>query len=329
TATPATPTDTTSARNTPGAATISLTVDGQTREFIVYVGRSVHATAAAPVVFMLHGTSGTGDEFFQSSQWREKADTVGLIAVFPTALTYCSREDENGDGDMVDAGEQKVFTKWAHGKLGGPELPVCTAQEIATLPAALRALVTHPLIDDTRFIDQVITWLKANRRIEEKRIYASGFSAGGAMVQRLLVERNSVFAALHAHAGGLTVPPVPSRAISFVYSLGSQDDRYVTPFGIPAFPIDAQTMAVPAFKSMATTRQLSVLQLADQYTYTEQIVRGVEVGRWAYRTSLVGASNSYEFVLFDGVTHIYPNGINSRLTMADLIWPFFATQRLP
>jgi polyhydroxybutyrate depolymerase len=330
TAPPPTPSDTTSTiRNVPSAETVTLTVDGQPREFIVYVGRNAPATTAVPVVFMLHGTSGTGEEFLNDSRWREKADTVGFIAVFPTALTYCFREDENGDGDFVDVGELKATTKWAHGTLGGPEMPLCTAADVALLTATMRARVSHPFVEDTPFFDQMITWLKANRRVDAKRIYASGFSAGGAMVQRLLVERNAVFAALHAHAGGMTVPPVPARAISFIYSLGNRDDRYVPNFSVPFFPLDAQTMTAPGFKNMATAKQLGVLQLADQYTYSESIVRGKEVARWAYRTSLVGASNSYEFVLFDELGHAYPSGNAYPLTMADLIWPFFAGQRLP
>ena len=75
-------------------------------------------TTAVPVVFMLLGTSGTGEEFLADSRWREKADTVGFIAVFPTALTYCFREDENRDGDFVDVDELKATTsghtaRWA------------------------------------------------------------------------------------------------------------------------------------------------------------------------------------------------------------------------
>jgi polyhydroxybutyrate depolymerase len=330
TAPPPTPSDTTSTiRNVPGTSRVTLTVDGQPREFVVYVGRNTPAATAVPVVFMLHGTSGTGEEFLADSRWREKADTVGFIAVFPTALTYCFREDENADGDLVDVGELKATTKWAHGSLGGPDLPLCSAADVAQLSAAMQARVSHPLVEDTRFFDQMIVWLKANRRVDEKRIYASGFSAGGAMVQRLLVERHAVFAALHAHAGGMTVTPALTRAISFIYSIGNRDDRYVPHFNVPFFPLDAQTMSAPAFKNMAATKQLGVLQLADQYTYSESIVRGKEVARWAYRTSLVGASNSYEFVLFDELGHAYPSGNAYPLTMADLIWPFFAGQRLP
>ncbi len=325
-----TPPDTTSSvRNEPGAATVTLTVDGQVREFMVYVGRNASATAAAPVVFMLHGTSGTGQEFLEGSRWREKADTVGFIAVFPTALTYCFREDENGDGDLIDAGELKATTKWTHGTLGTPDMPLCSAQDIALLSAAMRARVSHPLVEDTPFFDQMLVWLKANRRIDEKRVYASGFSAGGAMVQRLLIERHAVFAALHAHAGGLNVPPVPTRAISFIYSVGNRDDRYVVPFNVDFFPLDAQAMTVPAFRNMASAKQLTALQLSDQFTYSTSTVKGKALGRWAYRSSLVGASNSYEFVLFEDLGHAYPSGNGYPVTIVDLIWPFFAGQQLP
>ena len=44
--------------------------------------------ARSPVVFMFHGRSGTGHQFLRISGWREQADAVGLVAVFPTGVRY-------------------------------------------------------------------------------------------------------------------------------------------------------------------------------------------------------------------------------------------------
>lgn len=320
--------DTTSVRNTPGTSTISLTVDGQAREFVVHVGLNSPATAA-PVVVVLHGTSGSGPDFFDRSRWREKADTIGFIAVFPSALAYCYREDDNGDGDIVDPVDLQVATRWTIGVLNTPAMPLCTPTEVAALPAVAQARVTHPFVEDTPFVDAVLAWLRTNRRIDDRRVYGTGFSAGGAMIHRLLVERNSVFAALHAHAGPMFVTPMPGRAISFVFSLGNTDDRFMAFLRVPAIPLGQQTLTSEPFKGWLSTHQVTQLRLADQFTYSQSVLGGKTLARWTFRNSLSGAGNSYEFVLFEDLGHVYPVGASYPVTMADVIWPFFAAQRLP
>ena len=64
----------------------TLDLDGVQRRFEVYVPANVPADA--PVVFMFHGSSGTGEQFANISGWREEADQRGLIAVFPTGETH-------------------------------------------------------------------------------------------------------------------------------------------------------------------------------------------------------------------------------------------------
>ena len=154
------------------------------------------------------------------------------------------------------------------------------------------------------------------------------------MVQRLLVERSNVFAALHAHAGGFTVPLATTRAISFVYSVGNRDDRYVPNFDVPFFSAGCgRQMTAPGFQEHRRPNGSSSPSCSWPISTrnSESIVRGKEVDPvMAYRTSLVGASNSYEFVLFDELGHAYPQ--RERIPVDDggsHHWPFFAGQRLP
>ena len=73
----------------------TVEVDGHPRRYLVYVPNRRPATGArAPVVFMFHGRSGTGDQYLRISGWREQADAVGLVAVFPTGVRY--RDLESG-----------------------------------------------------------------------------------------------------------------------------------------------------------------------------------------------------------------------------------------
>lgn len=317
--------------NVTGTTSRTLTVQGMQREFVVHVGSTVGANTAVPVVFMLHGTSGDGPQFYNISGWREKADAEGFIAVFPSALTHCLHEDENKDGDFTDADEQHVTTKWAMGDLGNPaKMPLCTAGEIAALNAQNRALADHPLADDMAFFDAMITFLKANYLVNAKRIYVTGFSNGAQMSNRLAVERTSVFAATAAHAGGTSVTPTPDRSISVVSSMGSRDDRFTVPLGVTEFPMGESTLTqYPTLGGIMVQELLVELRLTQAYTYDELTINGKKVSRWTFRTSTAGATNSLQFLMFQDNYHMYPNGTTYPVVMANVLWEFFKTQQLP
>src|SRR5262245_57849423 len=68
----------------PGVNCRLMNVDGFTRRFVVWVPVA-GVPANAPAVFMLHGSSGTGEQFLKISGWREKATQERFIAIFPTA----------------------------------------------------------------------------------------------------------------------------------------------------------------------------------------------------------------------------------------------------
>ena len=317
--------------NTPGTTNRTAAIQGLTREFVVHVGATVGARTAVPVVFMNHGTSGDGPQFFNISGWREKADVEGFIAVFPSALTHCLHEDENKDGDFTDADEMHVTTKWAHGELGDPaRMPLCTAAEVAALNAQNRALVNHPLADDLAFFDAMVSFLQQNYVVDPKAIYVSGFSNGAQMSNRLAVDRSAVYAATAGHAGGLSVPTIASRAISAVVSLGTLDDRVTTPLGIAEIPLGESTLVqYPLIPVFFIQPMLTQLRLTQAYTYDEPTINGKRTSRWTFRTSTVGASNSLSFTLVDDNLHQYPNGSNHPMVMANVLWTFFKTQRLP
>ena len=321
-----------SVTNTPGTTTRTLTVDGSQRQFVVHVGSTVGASTAVPVVFMLHGTTGDGQQFFNISGWREKADQEGFIAVFPSSLEYCFYEDENQDGDFDDAGERKIATKWTHGDLGNPTaMPLCTPQVIASLPAAVRATVDHPFREDVPFFDAMIAFLKANYVIDEKRIYVTGFSNGAQFANRLAIERNSIFASTAAHAGGTSVVPTTGRQMQVVSSVGNLDDRYTVPFGVTEFPVQESTLtAYPRLGVAFVQPVITQLNLTSAYTYDELTIAGKKVGRWQFRTGKTGPTTSaVVFLMFKDNYHTYPNGTTYPVVMANVLWEFFKTQRLP
>jgi hypothetical protein len=147
--------------NVPGTALRTLTIDGQQREFYVHVGRNAPSNAPVPVVFFFHGSGSNGFEHLQKSRWREKADTIGFIAIFPSALAYCFKEDANGDGDMLDRGELHASAKWTSGPLGGPTRPLCKPADYLKLTPNQRLATLHRFQDDTAFVDAMLADVKA------------------------------------------------------------------------------------------------------------------------------------------------------------------------
>lgn len=321
---------------TPGACGTKtvhrLTIDGLVREYIVYLSWKAQQPGAAksPVVFMLHGTSGDGERFFNISGWREKADAEGLIAVFPSALSHCFYEDENRDG-VYAANERKLTTKWSSGALGVADgLPLCAAAEVAQLPAAQRALVDHPQADDMAFFAQMLDALAATYPADMKRVYASGFSNGGAMTSRLAAQMSTRFAAIATAAGVLGVPALPAqRPLSVTFSVGASDPGLAASFGYATLPLDASLGSASGFVNRLITPWTTVLQLAPSFSWSKATPFGTTLSRFTYTTSIVGAGNRFNAVIIDGADHLYPNGSNHPFKMAELLWEFFKSESLP
>lgn len=314
--------------NTVGRQDHALTVDGIERQTIVYVGTPA-AAIDAPVVFVFHGTSQDGEKFFSDSRWREKADAEGFIAVFPTALTYCYKEDDNRDGDYDDLGEMRVSTKWSNGKLGEVDgFPLCDSAELAKLDPARRALVEHPFVDDVVFVDAMVDLLGRTYRIDRSRVYATGFSNGASFTSRLAKERSMLFAAAAPGSGTLAVTPeLAPRPMDVIHWVGSKDDRFI-PVDV-TIKVDESLLATPYFKSRFVTPMLATLGLADAYTYSEQLVGSRTIATFTYATSTMGNTNRYSFSVIEGMFHIYPSGTPAGLAAADFAWDLFSTQSLP
>jgi polyhydroxybutyrate depolymerase len=307
-----------------------LTVDGVVREVVIHVPVSVDGSQDVPVVFMLHGTSGDGDKFYNISGWVPKADQEGFIAVFPSALTYCLGDDEDYDG-VIEPNEYKITTKWAAGKLGTEVMPLCTDEQVAAFPPNRQAQIESRILrDDVAFIDAIVDALEELVPADLRRLYVTGFSNGASMSGRLLVERTNTFAAFAMAAGTPTVPGPALRPAPVVFTVGSLDDRFLVPLGLGSLPLDETLLDIPEIRQGLSEIALDV-QLDDtQVTFEPTPVQGHVVPVFRYDQSLVcGADNVFLAAVIEGATHQYPNGTNHPLVMANVLWSFFSQYSLP
>jgi polyhydroxybutyrate depolymerase len=289
---------------TPGRNDHTINVDNTPREFIVYVPSKYDHNSPTPVVVMIHGSNQSGNIMYENTGWAAKAEAENILVVFPTSWKY----------PLV--GEGGVHEKWN------------------TPGTASEVVPGTELKDDIKFIRSIVEALKATFNVDEKRIFASGFSNGGGFVlTRLIPSMNDVFAAYSTGGAGLigeaTLEDIPMQVSAPLYSvMGTNDNKISEGQGIPVpFPFTAdELMNDPIFYGMLE-KTATLLNLETSYTVESDPI----FTRLTYADSTVGADNEYIFMMIRGIGHVYPSGDNNRagINAADLFWDFFLKHPKP
>jgi len=166
----ATPTDgrggTAGTRSDPGIHRSTLRIDGQDREFSVYVPESA-ASGERPVVIYLHGHGdnmrhilGKGLISSASSIWMKVAEEEDFLVVYPLGLKGKGWRGKTGWNDCRSDAQ------------GNPES------------------------DDVEFIRQLIDHSVRSYGGDRRRVYVTGMSNGGHMAMRAAMELSSEIAAV-------------------------------------------------------------------------------------------------------------------------------------
>ena len=279
--------------------------------------------ADAPAVFMLHGASGTGEQFLRTSGWREKATQEGFIAIFPTAVEHFVLET------------QRFSTRWNN--YGLP-----TEIDPNQRPAGYPATSPWPA-DDVKFIRQIGGDVIQQLATDPRRVYVAGFSSGGGMCARLGVEASDVIAAVACHTSGfreLHETLAGQRNLSAYFSLGTLDgnaleaiNTYLIALGQPPIaelPLDPSDLdQIPQIKTQVLLNldsfnlEAAPVTILSEPTFTELRAQTGQPG------NIDG--NELYFAFLDDVTHQYPNGTNNPVgfNLPDRVWPFFVQHPRP
>ncbi len=286
-------------------------VDGDDREYYVHVPANYTGTSMTPVVFMLHGTSGDGERFYNISGWKEVGETENIITVFPSSWRYC----------VITHGQQKTTTKW---NSQPAEWSFCTGETPR---------------DDIKFLNTIITDLKSKFNIDSQRIYLVGFSNGGQMAAKCSIEMSDKFAAIVESAGSLfsdttnNIPTYfPIRKMPITYQTGNED--YGPDNTGPTAPLTMldsllTTPNIPllygkSFKIAQT--HINSFALNPNFTITGD-VNSIVVA--TYTSLIPNPLNIFQFVLIKGLAHAYPNGNNHPFKAAKTNWQWMKQFRLP
>ena len=272
--------------NTPqysiGKNRFTLNIDGVEREFYVHVPGSYDGSTAYPVVFMLHGTSGDGEKFYDGSGWKEVGETEGIITVFPSSGRYCINDPVDGI---------KTTTKWN-----------------IQPDASWTFCPNQTPLDDIKFLRSALTDLEQRFSLDTKRIYLVGFSNGGAMAAKCAVEMSDVLAAVVESASSFYLDSVtytPKRKLPVTFQIGN-DDWGPGNEG-PDLPLSQfdSLLNYPDFKYYRIAQaHIRHFGLDPNYTITGDTTVAVI----AHYTSNSGLSdNIFQFVMMKGIQHNYPS----------------------
>jgi polyhydroxybutyrate depolymerase len=150
--------------------TMTWTVDGSQRQAIVFAPAPTISKVKHPLVFGFHGHGGnmsdTAQQMHLQTLWPE------AIVVYPQGL--------HSPGQPIDPDGNKPGWQYEANQSDG-----------------------HVGNRDLDFFDKMVATMKQTYAVDEKRIYATGFSSGGVFSYLLWAERGKTIAAIGEVAGRL------------------------------------------------------------------------------------------------------------------------------
>ena len=167
-----------------GTQNRTISIGSSKRTYVLHIPPGYDPTRFTQVVFAFHGFTNQATDFTKSIGIETASDQRNFIAVIP-----------QGSG---------LIPSWNAGGCCGE------AQTLGT--------------DDVGFVKQLLTSLRAEFCVDDKRIFAMRHSNGGFMVNRLACELADDFAAIGPNSAGLIFSGCkPSRPVPVYYMHGDAD----------------------------------------------------------------------------------------------------------
>ena len=264
-------------------------VDGEQREYNVHVPQGYDGSLAFPVVIMMHGGGGSGDQTYNDSGWKELAEEENILSVFPTSWRYCW---------IKPSGEvRNNVTRWN------------------SFPGIFEFCEGESPRDDVKFLRKMVQEIKDNFSIDEGRIYMVGFSSGAQMSFRCAVEMNEILAAVVQSGGTHQIDNINTsvNGLPMALELGNVDDTW--------FDV-RQPPSIESFNELLDDRFQRIIEIhAKTFGFeTEYQITTQALTSTAVFDGIPDAERKFIFTLIDGLDHSYPNTVTHPIYGAMYHW---------
>jgi polyhydroxybutyrate depolymerase len=218
---------------------------GNKRTYIIRLPKNYSSLKELPMVVFLHGGNGNAKSVQSFTNFGEVADRHGFILLYPQGF--------------YEASENSFI--WADGRGLAPD---------------------KMGIDDVGFVTNLVNSIGSSYKVNNKKVYLSGFSNGGFLAQRIAFKNNVQFAAIATLGSSVTKQiiegPKPSRAIPSMFIFGSDDPLVPYKGGIVSGSISLPVVGIEQLvnfwveqnqcKNSAPIRSLSDVSNRDNSTVT-------------------------------------------------------------
>jgi polyhydroxybutyrate depolymerase len=154
----------------------SLIIDGNKRDYILYIPKNHNSSTKTPLVINFHGFGGEANNFMNYADMRKLADDNQFILIYP--------QGAYSDG----------FSSWNPCPIGGDN---------------------KSSSNDFGFVEKMIDTAANEYNVDRSRVYAIGYSNGGMMAYGLAHHKSNLIAAIASVSGtmlecyGQTEHPMP------------------------------------------------------------------------------------------------------------------------
>ena len=164
----------------------SIEIDGELREYVLYVPASYDGDANIPILFNFHGFGDSAENYMNNADMRALAETEVFILVYP-------------QGSCLDGAPH-----WNPCPNGGDNKSTA---------------------NDFGFVESMINEISFQYNVDMNRIYAVGYSNGGMMAYGLANYKSDLIAAVASVSGSMLdcVGPV-SHPMPVIHLHGTADD---------------------------------------------------------------------------------------------------------
>ena len=296
-----------------------LRLDGVFRRYVVVVPRTVaaHPRAAWPLVFMLHGHDGSGEQMMTRTDWIRVGRAANVITVFPTSWHYRYLGGTSG-------------TRWNTYNLADvvdPDVRLDGYPADAPYPAR-----------DTEFLNRIVRDVDQAIHVDPRRIHVSGSSNGGNFISRVTMELGDLVASVSCTGFCAAAPQSAwsdaTRPVPVLYGLGTNDPNVLR---LLAETQDPDPDRIPlAWKASRPV----VWELVRDLVATWRLHRDptVVVGTrsttqvtWGTPGPKGTRGAKVRLLLLRRARHMYPTTHNNpeRFSMAAISWRFFVAHPMP